>query len=89
VIRQCTSDESRADRVGAPLTDEAEEVRWIPFADLSGLIATGKILGAATIIGAQHALLTAVQAGHEYVPGRNFLTFLAPHTCSRHTPTAR
>ena len=46
-----------ADRVGAPLTDEAEEVRWIPLADLPGLIATGQILGAATIIGAQHALL--------------------------------
>jgi hypothetical protein len=24
----------------------------------------------------------------EYVPGRNFLTFLAPHTYPRHTPTA-
>ena len=48
-----------ADRVGAPLTDEAEEVRWIPLADLPGLIATGQILGAATIIGAQHALLAA------------------------------
>ena len=48
-----------ADRVGAPLADEAEEVRWIPLADLPGLIATGQILGAATIIGAQHALLAA------------------------------
>ena len=50
-----------ADRVGAPLADEAEEVRWIPIAELPGLIATGQILGAATIIGAQHALLTAGQ----------------------------
>lgn len=48
-----------ADRVGVPLADEAEEVRWIPLADLPGLIATGQILGAATIIGAQHALLAA------------------------------
>ena len=48
-----------ADRVGAPLADEAEEVRWIPLADLPGLIAAGEILGAATIIGAQHALLAA------------------------------
>jgi 8-oxo-dGTP pyrophosphatase MutT (NUDIX family) len=48
-----------AERVGAPLADEAEEVRWIPLADLPGLIATGEIVGAATIIGAQHALLTA------------------------------
>ena len=38
---------------------EVEEVRWIPLADLPGLIATGEIVGAATIIGAQHALLTA------------------------------
>ena len=50
-----------ADRVGAPLADEAEEVRWIPLAELPGLIATGEILGAATIIGVQHALLTAAQ----------------------------
>jgi hypothetical protein len=48
-----------ADRIGAPLADEAEEVRWIPLAELPGLIATGQITGAATIIGAQHALLTA------------------------------
>jgi hypothetical protein len=45
-----------ADRVGAPL---AEEVRWKPLAELPGLIATGQILGAATIIGAQHAPLAA------------------------------
>jgi hypothetical protein len=32
---------------------------------------------------------TGLQAMHEYVPSRNFLTFLAPHTYSRHTPTAR
>jgi 8-oxo-dGTP pyrophosphatase MutT (NUDIX family) len=48
-----------ADSVGAPLADEAEEVRWMPLAELPALIATGKIVGAATIIGAQHALLTA------------------------------
>ena len=51
-----------ADRVGTPLADEAEEVQWIPLAELPGLIATGKIVGAATIIGAQHALLTARRA---------------------------
>ena len=50
-----------ADRIGAPLADEAEPVRWIPLAELPGLIATGQITGAATIIGAQHALLTAGQ----------------------------
>ena len=73
MIRQCASDESRADRVGAPLTDEAEEVRWIPLADLSGLIATGKILGAATIIGAQHALLTAEGASRARIRARQEL----------------
>lgn len=50
-----------ADWVAAPLADEAEEVRWMPLAQLPGLIATGEIVGAATIIGAQHALLTARQ----------------------------
>ena len=50
-----------ADRVGAPLADEAEEVRWIPLAELPGLIAAGQIVGAATIIGAQHALLVTGQ----------------------------
>ena len=39
------------------MADEAEEVRWIPLAELPGLIASGEIMGAATIIGAQHALL--------------------------------
>ena len=69
-----------ADRVGAPLADEAEEVRWIPLADLPGLIATGQILGAATIIGAQHALLAAEGASrtvpsmaHESVTARDAL----------------
>ena len=57
-----------ADRVGAPLADEAEEVRWIPLAELPGLIATGQILGAATIIGAQHALLTAKGASGTIPP---------------------
>jgi hypothetical protein len=33
--------------------------RWLW--ELPGLIATGQIVGAATIIGAQHALLTAAQ----------------------------
>jgi 8-oxo-dGDP phosphatase len=47
-----------------PMADEAEQVRWIPLAELPGLIATGEIVGAATIIGAQHALLTAAQRTH-------------------------
>jgi 8-oxo-dGDP phosphatase len=53
-----------ADRVGAPLADEAEQVRWMPLGELPELIATGQITGAATIIGAQHALLAAGQRTH-------------------------
>ena len=52
-----------ADRVGAPAADETEAVRWVPLAELPGLIAKGEIVGAATIIGVQHALLSAAQRG--------------------------
>jgi hypothetical protein len=31
--------------------------RWVPLAEIPGLIAAGQITGAATIIGVQHALL--------------------------------
>ena len=71
-----------ADRVGAPLADEAEEVRWIPLADLPGLIATGQILGAATIIGAQHALLTPLGASRTVPP-------MAEESATARTPSAR
>ncbi len=50
-----------ADRVGVPEADETEAVRWMPLAELPGLIARGEIVGAATIIGAQHALLSAAR----------------------------
>lgn len=53
-----------ADPVGVPKDDEAEEVRWIPLAELPGLITKGEIVGAATIIGAQHALLSAGQRAY-------------------------
>jgi len=36
-------------------------IRWIPLAEIPGLIADGLIVGAATIIGVQHVLLTAGQ----------------------------
>ena len=58
-----------ADLVGTPKDGEAEEVRWIPLAELPGLITKGEIVGAATIIGAQHALLTAGQRTRR--PGRD------------------
>jgi 8-oxo-dGTP pyrophosphatase MutT (NUDIX family) len=46
-----------ADRVGDPEADEAAEVNWVPLDDLPRFIANGEILGAMTIIGAQHVLL--------------------------------
>ena len=48
-----------ADQVGAPDPNETEAVRWVPLTEIPGLIATGEIIGAATIIGVQHVLLTA------------------------------
>jgi len=51
-----------ADRVGDPEADEAAEVRWVPVADLPAMIARGEILGAITIIGAQHVLLARAAA---------------------------
>ncbi len=50
-----------ADQVSAPEADETAAVRWTPLAEIPALIADGAIVGAATIIGAQHALLTAAQ----------------------------
>jgi 8-oxo-dGTP pyrophosphatase MutT (NUDIX family) len=46
-----------AERAGAPDPNETESVRWVPLAEVGGLIASGEISGAATIIGLQHALL--------------------------------
>jgi 8-oxo-dGTP pyrophosphatase MutT (NUDIX family) len=46
-----------ADPAGVPDANETEEVRWVPLAEVPGLIAGGQITGAATIIGLQHALL--------------------------------
>jgi 8-oxo-dGDP phosphatase len=54
-----------ADRVGTTDPNETEAVRWIPLAQLPGLIAEGEISGAATIIGVQHVLLAARRAGQE------------------------
>ncbi len=48
-----------ADLAGAPDPNETEAVRWVPLAEIPGLIATGEITGAATIIAVQHVLLTA------------------------------
>ena len=48
-----------ADQVGAPDPNETETVRWVPLAEIPGLLAKGEIIGAATIIAVQHVLLTA------------------------------
>jgi len=48
-----------ADLADAPDPNEAEAVRWVPLAEIPGLIAKGEIIGAATIIAVQHVLLTA------------------------------
>ena len=50
-----------ADQVSAPDANETETIRWTPLTEIPALIADGTINGAATIIGAQHALLTAAQ----------------------------
>jgi 8-oxo-dGTP pyrophosphatase MutT (NUDIX family) len=52
-----------ADLAGVPDANETEAVRWIPLAEITGLIAKGEIIGAATIIGVQHVLLTAGPRG--------------------------
>ena len=43
--------------MGEPEADEAAEVKWVPVDDVPVLIASGEILGAMTIIGAQQVLL--------------------------------
>jgi 8-oxo-dGTP pyrophosphatase MutT (NUDIX family) len=50
-----------AEKVGEPEVDEAELVRWIPLAETPGMLARGEIVGAATVIGVQHALLLAAE----------------------------
>jgi 8-oxo-dGTP pyrophosphatase MutT (NUDIX family) len=50
-----------ADLVGTPDTNETETVQWVPLTQVPDLIETGQIVGAATIIGAQHALLAAAR----------------------------
>jgi hypothetical protein len=48
-----------ADRVGAPDANETEAVRWFPLAETPRMISDGAIVGTATVIGVQHALLSA------------------------------
>lgn len=46
-----------ADKTGVPGTDEAAVVRWVSIDDAAGMIATGEIVGVATIIAVQYALM--------------------------------
>jgi len=56
-----------ADLVREPETDEATEVSWVPLDDAAVMIADGRIAGAATVIGVQHALMLRAGAAP---PGR-------------------
>jgi 8-oxo-dGTP pyrophosphatase MutT (NUDIX family) len=49
------------DRVGEPDGNETEAVKWFPLAEVPAMITEGQIAGAATIIGVQHALLSATK----------------------------
>ena len=46
-----------ADLVREPETDETAEVAWVRLDDAAAMIADGRIAGAATVIGVQHALM--------------------------------
>jgi len=45
-----------ASLVGTPDANETEQTRWVPLAEIPAMIASGDIVGAATIIGVQYAL---------------------------------
>jgi 8-oxo-dGTP pyrophosphatase MutT (NUDIX family) len=46
-----------ADRTREPATDETAAVRWVPLDEAAAMISSGEIVGAATIIGVQYALM--------------------------------
>jgi 8-oxo-dGDP phosphatase len=51
-----------ADLVGKPDRNEIEAIQWFPLDNAPAMIADGQIAGAATIIGVQHALLSALRS---------------------------
>jgi len=57
-----------AELVGAPDINEAEQVRWVPLADIPSMIAGGEIVGSASIIGAQYALAPAFSSDQSIRP---------------------
>lgn len=50
-----------ADLVGTPHPDETEAVHWVPISEAQQMIATGQIVGAATVIAVMHAAQEAVR----------------------------
>ncbi|HEV2375790.1 MAG TPA: NUDIX hydrolase [Streptosporangiaceae bacterium] len=46
-----------ADHVGHPAPDEAASVRWVGLDEAATMVSQGEIVGAATVIGVQQALL--------------------------------
>jgi 8-oxo-dGTP pyrophosphatase MutT (NUDIX family) len=56
-----------ADLVREPATDETAAVRWVPLDEAATMITSGELVGAASIIGVQHALM--LRAGIQ-LPGQ-------------------
>ena len=56
-----------ADRTREPRTDETAAVRWVPIDEAATMVTNGEIVGVATIIAIQQALM--LQAGIQ-LPGR-------------------
>ncbi len=50
-----------ADLSGEPHPDETDAVRWWPLDDAASMIARGEIVGAASIIAIQHAMLARAE----------------------------
>jgi 8-oxo-dGTP pyrophosphatase MutT (NUDIX family) len=53
-----------ADQVGSPDGNETDAIRWFPLEETPAMIADGRIIGAATIIGVQYALLSVPRSAH-------------------------
>jgi hypothetical protein len=56
-----------ADLVREPATDETAAVRWVPLDEAATMITSGELVGAASIIGVQYALM--LRAGIQ-LPGQ-------------------
>lgn len=54
-----------ASLVGDPDVNEAEAVRWVALADIPAMVAGGQVVGAASVIGVQYALLPVLPLASE------------------------